>query len=127
MHIYSFVAEWTYRGETGPSMWARLGYTNCSGDNQSPVNIVRNTTVFLRDLTTLNFSSYSASLNSPVTISLTNTGHTGTFLLINNAYLQRFFLNLYESTNNKIYERSSTCKVIGIHVQTHRLPKASRC
>ncbi|MGB8022056.1 MAG: carbonic anhydrase family protein [Candidatus Nanopelagicales bacterium] len=35
----SGAADWSYDGDTGPAHWADLGYPDCAGDSQSPINI----------------------------------------------------------------------------------------
>jgi len=32
-------ADWTYDCDTSPKYWAELGYPDCAGDSQSPINI----------------------------------------------------------------------------------------
>lgn len=35
----SGTADWSYEGDTGPAHWAELGYPDCAGDSQSPINV----------------------------------------------------------------------------------------
>lgn len=41
----SATTDWSYEGTTGPAHWADLGYPDCAGDSQSPINVRTRRTV----------------------------------------------------------------------------------
>ena len=59
--------HWTYEGEEGPDNWAKLGYTECKGKEQSPVDIPSKAPIHN---TGISFNYKQSTLN------ITNNGHT---------------------------------------------------
>jgi carbonic anhydrase len=59
--------HWTYEGEEGPEHWPELGYPNCTGSEQSPVDIFPEAPIHNTGIT----FSYKMS-----TLNITNNGHT---------------------------------------------------
>ncbi|MBE0523195.1 MAG: carbonic anhydrase family protein [Methanosarcinales archaeon] len=100
------VAEhhWGYEGEGGPEHWAELGYPDCSGNNQSPINIPAGTSVHTADIS-FNYE--------PTALNIVNNGHSiqvdydeGSSIEVeNNTYqlLQLHFHSLSENTINGNY------------------------
>ncbi|HEU4884992.1 MAG TPA: carbonic anhydrase family protein [Longimicrobium sp.] len=68
------VGSWSYTGPTGPAFWAsRLGYAECAGPRQSPVNLPADPTSDPLPVT-LNYPATSPAV-------LVNTGHTVDLIL----------------------------------------------
>jgi carbonic anhydrase len=66
---------WSYTGPTGPAFWAsRLGYAECAGTRQSPVNLPADPTSDPLPVT-LNYPAVSLAR-------LVNTGHTVDLILV---------------------------------------------
>ena len=59
--------HWTYEGEEGPDNWTELGYPNCNGNEQSPVDIPSGVPIHN---TGISFNYKYSILN------ITNNGHT---------------------------------------------------
>ena len=64
---------------SGPANWSVI-YPNCGGSKQSPVDIGSLLNKYDSSLGTLNIDSYHASTSSisDLSVSLVNTGHSGT-------------------------------------------------
>jgi carbonic anhydrase len=63
-------AHWSYEGSAGPERWGSLGYPQCEGKNQSPVDISKSAEVVMDQIE----FRYSSS-----TIDMINNGHTVQF------------------------------------------------
>lgn len=61
------VKHWTYEGEEGPDHWTELGYPDCNGEEQSPVDIPSEAPIHNTGIT----FGYKMS-----TLNITNNGHT---------------------------------------------------
>jgi len=59
--------HWGYEGEEGPDHWADLGYPDCSGVEQAPIDIPAGTSVHSADIS---FNYNSTALN------IVNNGHS---------------------------------------------------
>lgn len=59
--------HWTYEGEEGPEHWAELGYPDCAGNEQSPIDIPYKTP--------LHANNISFNYN-PSVLEISNNGHT---------------------------------------------------
>jgi carbonic anhydrase len=59
--------HWSYKGETGPEHWAELGYSDCAGSEQSPVDIPADAPIHDADIS-FNYN--------PSALNIINNGHT---------------------------------------------------
>jgi carbonic anhydrase len=59
--------HWTYEGEEGPEHWAEIGYPDCAGKEQSPIDIPY--------VTPLHENDISFNYN-PSELEISNNGHT---------------------------------------------------
>lgn len=59
--------HWTYEGEEGPENWAKLGYPDCAGKEQSPIDIPSASRLHVNDIT---FN------HNPSVVEISNNGHT---------------------------------------------------
>jgi len=59
--------HWTYEGKEGAENWAELGYPDCAGKEQSPIDIPYKTPLHANDI------SYN---HNPSVIEISNNGHT---------------------------------------------------
>jgi carbonic anhydrase len=59
--------HWSYEGEEGPDYWAELGYRDCAGKEQSPIDIPDKTQLHANDI------SYNYN---PSVLEISNNGHT---------------------------------------------------
>ncbi|MEM7152539.1 MAG: carbonic anhydrase family protein [Myxococcota bacterium] len=66
--------EWSYEGEAGPEHWAELEGAECSGQRQSPINIIETNTVFTEQ--TVSDAGELHYAESTHIESVTNNGHT---------------------------------------------------
>jgi carbonic anhydrase len=71
------VGPWSYAGPTGPRFWARLGYPDCAGPRQSPINLPP---------TPWTFRGVQVDY-APNPGRLSNNGHTVTLLLTDSTTL----------------------------------------
>ena len=93
--------HWGYEDEGGPEYWAELGYSDCSGDEQSPIDVPVGTSVHSADIS-FNYD--------PSALNIVNNGHSiqmdydeGSSIEVeNNTYklLQLHFHSLSENTIN---------------------------
>jgi carbonic anhydrase len=65
--------EWNYE-EFGPDEWAVM-FKTCDGKKQSPINIIRSTTVYNKNLKRINFNNYASTYNWNVLFN----NHTGQY------------------------------------------------
>ncbi len=59
--------HWTYEGEEGPEHWAELGYMDCTGKEQSPIDIPYKAPLHADDIS-FNYN--------PSVLEISNNGHT---------------------------------------------------
>ncbi len=59
--------HWTYEGEEGPNHWAELGYADCAGKEQSPIDIPYKAPLHVNDIS-FNYN--------PSVLEISNNGHT---------------------------------------------------
>jgi carbonic anhydrase len=59
--------HWTYEGEEGPEHWATLGYPDCAGKEQSPIDVPNKTPLHANDIS-FNYN--------PSVLEISNNGHT---------------------------------------------------
>lgn len=64
--------QWSYDGEAGPEMWSHLGYSQCSGQRQSPINVVTNR-VIRKHFKPIEFNHFD---QIPLEMNLTNNFHS---------------------------------------------------
>ncbi|XP_037077294.1 putative carbonic anhydrase 3 [Pollicipes pollicipes] len=57
--------EWTYYGQAGPDHWPTMGFSQCSGERQSPINVVTNRVIptTFKPITFHHFDQIPLSLN----------------------------------------------------------------
>ena len=67
--------DWNY-DTLGPDYWKVKYSKDCGvGENQSPINIVRNQVIYLSDLKNINFNKY----HTPIIYEVKNSGYTSNF------------------------------------------------
>ncbi|XP_043228606.1 putative carbonic anhydrase 3 [Amphibalanus amphitrite] len=64
--------SWSYDGEAGPEKWSHLGYSQCSGQRQSPINVVTNR-VIRRHFKPIVFENFN---QIPEEMNMTNNFHS---------------------------------------------------
>ncbi len=103
-HTEEVAEHWGYEGEGGPEYWAELGYPDCSGNEQSPIDIPAGTPVHSADIS-FNYD--------PSALNIVNNGHSikvdydeGSSIEVENMtynLLQLHFHSLSENTINGEY------------------------
>ena len=59
---------------TGPHYWPKLGFTECAGERQSPINVVTNRVVVTHDLPPITFRYFD---QVPLSLTIANNYHSG--------------------------------------------------
>lgn len=65
-------SHWSYDGEAGPEKWPYLGYSQCSGQRQSPINVVTNR-VIRKHFKPIEFEHFN---QIPEEMNMTNNFHS---------------------------------------------------
>lgn len=105
--------HWTYEGESGPDNWNELGFSDCSGDEQSPIDIPSGTSIHDSGIV---FSYNPSALN------IVNNGHTikvaydkGSMLEVGNKTYELLQLHFHSLSEHTIEGESSEMEVHFVH------------
>lgn len=105
--------HWGYVGEIGPEHWAELGYPECSGYEQSPIDIPAGTLLHNADIT-FNYD--------PSELTIVNNGHSikveydeGSSIDVENNTFQLLQLHFHSLSENTIMGEHSDMEMHLVH------------
>ncbi|MCK4938540.1 MAG: carbonic anhydrase family protein [Methanosarcinales archaeon] len=105
--------HWGYEGEAGPEHWAELGYPDCSGNEQSPIDIPVGTSLHSDDI------SFNYNLTA---LNIVNNGHSikveydeGSSIEVENNTYQLLQLHFHYLSENTIMGEHSDMEMHLVH------------
>jgi carbonic anhydrase len=112
-HSEEVSEHWGYEGEIGPENWSDLGYPDCSGDLQAPIDIPNGTPVHSADIS-FNYD--------PTALNIVNNGHSieveydeGSSIEVENMTYRLLQLHFHSLSENTIMGEHSDMEMHLVH------------